>query len=1147
MFIVQERYLAACLEAGFAKPMLARQRLAVVSREDEFKLLEKPWQGILLLALNEVAPPSADDDEEGSPSMRGQRPIRGRRGGRNTRSSSSPLDNLPTALEVSEQETLSPAFAFAVLTARKGMEAEAWDDAMNAHLDRLRDRCLAEGVHPVWHAIARRSPLLALLGGFPEGEDVSAVVDLSTFDVTLGAISGTDMTEVLRLLTAAAPYVVEASQKVALSTVTAQAESGRGMSLDPSLLHLEGPLSVVPVVVAQTCNLPLPEAAIERLKVNDEALATAHSDLADLKQGKVSSWSTSAAAGDATSLDRARRMHAWRHAPEAAAEAPSDTLQQGLDVLSTLDGGGRAVERLRWWHLGALVREGEADRAAAALEGLSVDPDADVEAIVNLIMTIGTPAAMSWFESLLNGLHGDGLRCVVQHSQLPSEVRLQALRRMQDAGEDAIDAGHEDVIPLLLDGMELRRLAHLLSDDAVADAHPWEVILCAHLLAANRDITLYHAVRAQRARLVSSLHDAVPPSSFSEATPHLLRLLEGGQVASDLFQMSKSALKAFGQITKALAEEGNGLVDIKAIDVFEDEASHLPLTPLDAALVRTLLTTLRLNGAIHALQNGTANEATATMVNALVAEGNVPTRVVHAVRNLLFDHDLPLPALVAWYQEHDPTSPWSIVARATVASASGQHLRAAQEYGRAAKAGHERDVIEDNEFAFDFEHRVALNRKSLIHFAFAGEWKRAIELLDEEASLRTAMTERFQLYLRVSHLAAMGRTDDATQMIQQAVLEREVVLEEDDEGNVIERRRTWFNEDVLDLLMAYPRGHAIPLPEEPFTGRVRAAQNLTAQRSRHRRNADQRYAQLMVASPTPEEVYELASRVAEGQALTGLMYLERALGTNCFRLTQQRQLKQSMHSLFTMKRGEIPVRDRRHLRHLPLPPLVIVDTNVLVDALLDRLIRGTGRHLGVGLAIDASRDMHHHLERLGREKKVRLLIPDVVKHELASIAKGGDVLRHRLHEMVASPDDVLHLMEGDQVEEAKSAVLKDFNTWTDHAPRYEADARADGRRETLEAFLIDHRDIYDEVSAMKRMRSSPKRTMLDGKNIYPESEDLDIMCLAMHLASLPLGDLGAVLVATRDGDFSLVAPSLIERLGFGAVRSARQLNDWVRS
>jgi len=171
----------------------------------------------------------------------------------------------------------------------------------------------------------------------------------------------------------------------------------------------------------------------------------------------------------------------------------------------------------------------------------------------------------------------------------------------------------------------------------------------------------------------------------------------------------------------------------------------------------------------------------------------------------------------------------------------------------------------------------------------------------------------------------------------------------------------------------------------------------------------------------------------------------------------------------------------------------------------------------------------------------------VVKHELASIAKGGDVLRHRLHEMVASPDDVLHLMEGDQVEEAKSAVLKDFNTWTDHAPRYEADARADGRRETLEAFLIDHRDIYDEVSAMKRMRSSPKRTMLDGKDIYPESEDLDIMCLAMHLASLPLGDLGAVLVATRDGDFSLVAPSLIERLGFGAVRSARQLNDWVRS
>ncbi|MDA0877350.1 MAG: hypothetical protein O3B05_00585 [archaeon] len=1147
VFIVQERYLAACLEAGFAKPMLARQRLAVVSREDEFKLLEKPWQGILLLALNEIAPPTADDDEDGSAPMRGARQMRGRRGGRNARSSSSPLDNLPTAEVVAENDAFSPAFAFAVLTARKGMESDAWDNGMDAHLDRLRDRCLAEGVHPVWHAVARRSPLLSLLGGFPEGEDAAATVDLSTFDASLGDISGSDATELLRLLTAAAPYVLDASQKVALATVTAQVESGRGLTLDAALEDLEGPLSVVPVVVAQACNQPLPIRALEHLKAHDEPLASAHEDLAGLKQGKVTSWSTSAAAGDASSLAHARSVLAWRHAPEAAAEATSNTLQHGLDLLTAVDGGGHDVERLRWWHLGALVREGEADQASSALQDVSVDPDADVDAILSLVLAIGTPEAIGWFENLLNVLHADGLRAVVQHAGLPSEVRMQALRRMQDATEGGLDVGHEDIIPLLLDGMELRRLARVLSDDDVANAHPWEVVLCAHLLAANRDMNLYHSIRAQRARLVSTLHDASPPTSFSDVTPDLLRLLEGGQVASDLFTMSKSALKAFGQITKALAEEGNGRVDDKAITAFEKEAAQLDLTAMDAGLVRTLLTTLRLNVAIHALQNGTAGEETTSTVNALVAEANVPTRVVHAVRNLLFDHDLPLPALAAWYQEHDPTSPWSIVSRATVASAEGQHLRAAQEYGRAAKAGQEREVSEDNEFAFDFEHRVALNRKSLIHFAFAGEWKRAIDLLEDEASLRTAMTERFQLYLRVSYLASQGRTDDATQLIQQAVLEREVIFDEDDEGNVIERRRTWFNEDVLDLLMAYPRGHAIPLPDEPFTGRVRAAQNLTAQRSRHRRNADQRYAQLMDASPTPEEVYELASRVAEDQALTGLMYLERALGANCFRLTQQRQLQRSMHSLFTMKRGDIPVRDRRHLRHLPLPPLVLVDTNVLVDALLDRLIRETGRNLGAGLAIDASRDMHHHLERLGREGKIRLFIPDVVKHELSSIAKGGDVLRHRLHEMVASPDDVLHLMEGDMVQEAEAAVMKAFDTWADNEPRFEEEARADGRREQLEAFLIDHKDIYDEVSAMKRMRGSPKRTMLDGMDIYPESEDLDIMCLAMHLASMPLQDLGAVLVATRDGDFSLVAPSLIEHLGFGAVRSARQLNEWIRA
>jgi hypothetical protein len=50
------------------------------------------------------------------------------------------------------------------------------------------------------------------------------------------------------------------------------------------------------------------------------------------------------------------------------------------------------------------------------------------------------------------------------------------------------------------------------------------------------------------------------------------------------------------------------------------------------------------------------------------------------------------------------------------------------------------------------------------------------------------------------------------------------------------------------------------------------------------------------------------------------------------------------------------------------------------------------------------------------------------------------------------------------------------------------------------------------------------------------------MCLASILANRPLGEIGNILVATRDGDFTLVARAVEERLGFGVVKNSRDLN-----
>ena len=1130
--------------------MRAPQRVALATRQDEFKLLQKPWQGILLLALHEVEAPGADEDEDDGPALparapRGARARRGRRGGR---SSGSPLDHLPSVEDVLADDTFSAAFGFAVLTARKTLDADAWDEAHDAAVQERLDLCLADGVHPVWADVARRCPVLAQMSGFPEAEPSEVTAADGVLDLELADISGEDSEELLALVLAAQPLVVDAAPKVALNTLVPQLKARKSISLDPALLELEGSLSAVAVVVAQSLGQPLPEASLAALAAEDEALAAKHRDLAALRAGEVTDWNTSRAAGTETSLDRMRQRLAWMQPDESAADLDASTLQEGLALLEATSAPGPVVDRVRWWHLGALVAEGQQEDAIASLTSLSVDGEVDAVSLGDLVVSIDAVEATDWLAGVCERMEAPARLHIALHDALPTLPRMTAFRSLQDGGFAFAEEDVARLVPVLLEGQEIRRLSRLLIEGAHADHHPWLVTLCAHLLAARKDIDLYHGVRSARQTLLPLLHERAPPAAFGPKTASLVQLLEGGDAPEDLFQdivHTKQGLLAYKQIRRALLEGGDGVVEAKVLDEFEEALGEGNLNPIDDGLAHAITATLRLNSAIQQVQNGTFNAKTVSLIDGLVGGDNVPTRRIHAIRQLLFDHDLPLPSLVAWYQEHDPRSPWSVVARAALASSEGQHLRAAQEYGRAAKQQGAVDAPEDNEFAFDFEHRVALNRKSLIHYAFSGEWKRAIDLVNEEPGLRTAMTERFLLYLRVSHTAHNGATDDATHIIREAVKEREVVIEENDEGEERERTRIWYNEDQLDILLAYPDAHAIPLPKNPFIGRVMAAKNLSSQRRSHRRNHDQRYAQLMDSSPTPEEVYELARRASDDHALTGLMFLERALSSKEFRLTQQRQIENSMRSLFIMKRDHIAVADRRHLRHLKLAPLILVDTNVLVDALLDRLIQRTGRSMRAGLAIDANRDLHHHLERLGASGKVQLMLPEPVRHELTSIAKGGNVLRDRLRDTFATPEDIEAILDEVNVEEALNEVLISFETWTKREERYDAEAMEDERVAKLDAFLAGHSDVYDEVTAMKRLRGQPQRTSLgSSRDIYPEKEDREIMCLAMRLAEIPLEDFGAVLVATRDSDFTLVAPSLLENLGFGVIKNAQTLNQW---
>ena len=96
--------------------------------------------------------------------------------------------------------------------------------------------------------------------------------------------------------------------------------------------------------------------------------------------------------------------------------------------------------------------------------------------------------------------------------------------------------------------------------------------------------------------------------------------------------------------------------------------------------------------------------------------------------------------------------------------------------------------------------------------------------------------------------------------------------------------------------------------------------------------------------------------------------------------------------------------------------------------------------------------------------------------------------------------------------------------------------------------MLEHRDTYSAVADGKIAHSAQSldnRTEINGEMIYPERGDRDIMRDAAMLAEATHKGIGAILVASRDSDFWIVRRSLEEAFGFGVVRTARELSQWI--
>lgn len=1123
--MLQENNLAVCLKTGMLEHLPPRTRQSKVAKIAEWRALDKPWKSLLLICLHEVQIPD-EEDGNSAPMMRNRRVQRGRRG---AKSNSGPLEWLPKAEDALIDDGSPIAYRLAVLLIRKTLFSDDWEESWDSTLDDLREDATTQGVHPVWSKMAEATPILAQFAAFPQSEIEEQEAD--KFDTEIAKIDPANGKSLSKTLSIFEAKSSDAKIQMALAKAIAQLNGKRGLRDISGLENLEGDASIISVLL----HIHLGNDATDSLKElskTDAELANAFTDLLELNNGKYSDWNTSRTLPGDDELSLVRKTKAWSLLPDEAANLSSDELQAGLDLGLT----PQQKETITWWRLAALVREGSSELALELLTSLRVEPDAEMSTLIPLVKELGQEAT-DWLVKQTEILAEGGLSSIVNDTSLGTDLRSAAARKLHD---NEATLGIDASIDLFSRNLDLKRLAEvLLVDEQRCIEHPYATLLVAHLLPAKSKGWDFETIRKARRNALTTVENAKVPSAFSLASEGLILMLDGAAQSDDdwvVDTLDKNGIKAFNNCKQALKDGGDGLADSKVLDTLAKSVSEAKLSDIESRLFNAVIDTLRLNRASWLLQTG-KSKGVVELLDGLLSGDVTAMPMMQAVRHLVLEHDIGLTNLVSWFQENDPQSPWHTLARAAMHVSNKDELNAARDYKKAGD--HEQ---------FDYEHKILLHRKALIHLAHAEQWTEAVSLLENQPALKSAVTKRFQLYLKVSHLAANKRnTDEATRMLTNFVRRTEMVEQEDQQGNIQNVERVKHSEEELDMLRNYPRSHPRHLPVEPFSGRVKAALNsLQRERRRNRHTFENRYAQAMLLEPSGEEIYEIALAAAEEKPLEGLMLLERAQNSGKFGVLDIKRLADAERRLFATHRHNLPVKHRSYLRNLALTPLVIIDTNILVDELQNRISEKLGINSEASLDVGGRGRFHRILKHRSAEGVIQLWLPKLVQNELIAIAADVERIRERFSETLVSNEELNSILNEKSLVEIANEVISQFSNWKPLDLHIENEADDEEIRAGLKAFLLEHTEVYDEITAMKRIHGEPMRTVIDNKDIYPEKADQSLMCLCTAMANRPLGEIGSILIATRDSDFALVARAIEERFGFGVIANSRDLNSWLR-
>ena len=707
----------------------------------------------------------------------------------------------------------------------------------------------------------------------------------------------------------------------------------------------------------------------------------------------------------------------------------------------------------------------------------------------------------------------------------PANIQLEASKILSNT--DSIRFTDE-ILSVLTRTADIENLAQKMGEDnSLALAYPFRALMVWHLMPAEIGIKKIEQLISLRKKALTSLEDSEKDDVLSDVSLALISLLGGIPSNIDSIHkiLDKGAIVVLNQVRKALSSDGSGVVKDSLIATLNDSIDNIKLSTLDRRLFDALIDSLYVNSSAMQLQSGNneKEENALSTLERLAGKENNTIRTIRALTNLVKEHSVGIESLEKWYRVHDKDSSEYQIIRAALQKKNGNRLNAARAYKEGAIK------IEEN-----YEESSLILRKAMIEYAHSGTWEEAVDLLDQKPELETLLTQRFQLYLRTCADNNAGETDRATKRLIRFVSDQEKGNKNEIDSDYNKRRK-----EALELIQRYPDEHN--LPDKNFKGRVKAAL-LTLEKSGSSRESDlERRFQLELHEM--KDIFELTllgEQIAEQNPLRGIRRFEEAIETGYFKGRQIERLRDTQRAVFVSQSGNISVKDRRTLKNLGLKPLILVDTNVLIHALKDELLQEISNDDFGSFDWSVERSFHMMLRRQGG-KETFLSIPPAALSEFTNRARNPETVFGLFSDVYINKKQWKEKITKDFLNKKVKEICDSFSTW----PQEKYSDKISNIE--LEEFLLKHENIFQLVDEQKRRRSEeiPTRTELNGKEIYPERGDMEIMRDAASLASLPLQEIGNILVATRDSDFRLVSRALEEEFGFGVVSDAQQLNSRI--